>query len=297
MQNEGATEAIKATPAGTLIVGFFVVLVLGFILYRMLTPQARNVTAMGPYALLGSTTADMPKNTQISLFDMSVFQPGDEAWYMRVLRALRILGARNTGRASMGNNFTFSGFYYMEDTNIERIPLKTTGEFDFKPTVYIIGVGEIRLDPIHQKARITLKAHGSTITNIDIDNVTVAKWNQIAITVIGRTVDVYLNGVLARSAQMNNVPLVYPLGVMLETAPEYVGQAGLFQAWPERLTVSEIARNYARNVDTRGKPLIPDSQLRWGDVWKRIGEQFCSVGFCGFDFSVGPLQYIDYEFA
>ena len=294
-QNVAATAA---TPAGTLVIGVIVVLIVGFILYRLLTPQARDVTAMGPYVLQG-VGADIPKNTEISLFDMTAFQPNAEAWYMRALRTLRILGARNAGRASMGNNFTFSGFYYMEDTNIERIPLKTGGEFNFKPTVQIIGVGKLTLDPIHQKARWTLTPHNATEeTNIDIDNVVVAKWNQITLTVIGRTVDVYLNGALAKSALLENVPLVYPLGVMLNMAPDYTGQAGLFQAWPERLTVSEVARNYARNVDTRGKPLIPDSsRLKWGDVLKRIGEQFCSVGFCGFDFAAGPLQYIDYEFA
>jgi hypothetical protein len=297
MQNSfGGPNAATATPTGTLVIGVIVVLIVGFILYRLLTPQARDVTAMGPYTLQG-VGADIPKNSEISLFDMTAFQPNAEAWYMRVLRTLRILGARNTGRAAMGNNFTFSGFYYMEDTNMERIPFKTGGEFSFKPTVQIIGVGKLTLDPIHQKARWTFTPHNSPETNVDIDNVAVAKWNQITLTVIGRTVDVYLNGVLAKSALLDNVPLVYPLGVMLNMAPDYTGQAGLFQAWPERLTVSEVARNYARNVDTRGKPLIPDSALKWGDVFKQIGDQFCSIGFCGFDLAAGPLQYIDYEFA
>jgi hypothetical protein len=304
MQNSfGVPTSQTVTSTGTLIVGFFVTLVVGFILYRILTPQAREVAALGPYKLERITT-ETPKNTQISIFNMSAFQAQEEAWYMRVLRWLRVLGARNTGTVAMGNNFTFSGFYYMEDTNAERIGFKTTGEYNFKPTVYIVGVGDITLDPIHQKAFITIKqTNGSTTSNIkpnttiEIDNMTVAKWNQLTLTVVGRTVDVYLNGVLAKSAQLENVPPAYPLGILLETSPDFAGQAGLFQAWPERLTVSQVARNYARNVDTRGKPLIPDAALRWWDVWSQFASQLCSVGFCGFDFAAGPLQYIDYEYA
>jgi hypothetical protein len=50
-------------------------------------------------------------------------------------------------------------------------------------------------------------------------------------------------------------------------------------------------------VDLRGKPAIPDGGLEWGEVWKTLKEKLCKVGFCGYNYSVGPLQYVDYQFA
>ena len=191
----------------------------------------------------------------------------------------------------------------MEDTSAERIPQIAQGEFKFKPTLHILGVGSIILDPIYQKALIRItpltNLYGEAkFQDIEIPNVSVAKWHQIAVTVIGRSVDVYLNGFLVKSALLENVPVIYPVGVELETVPDYVGQAGLFQAWPTRLTVSEVARNYKQNTDLRGKPLLPDHQISFSDIWNKLKEQLCtSVGFCGVSFNVGPMQYIDYEYA
>ena len=91
--------------------------------------------------------------------------------------------------------------------------------------------------------------------------------------------------------------LLAPVGLLLETIPDFSGQAGLFQAWPGRLTGPEGIRNYKRNTDLRGKPAIPEQAVDFSEVWNTLKEGLCKIGFCGFKYDVGPLQYVDYEFA
>lgn len=271
-------------------------------LYWVFRPRAQEVTALGPYKLHG-VGLEAPKSSRITLFDVSdLNRTDDDNWIVRALKNIFGFG-RQTGGNKLGNNFTVSGFFYMDDISAERIPQVAAGEFKFKPTLFILGVGTITLDPIYQKARVRI----SPLTNlfgeqkyedIEIPNVTVAKWHQITVAVLGRSVDVYLNGVLVKSALLENVPTIYPVGVELETVPDFIGQAGLFQAWGSRLTVSEVARNYKRNTDLRGKPFIPDPTIGLSDMLSKIKEQMCAnLGFCGFSMSTGPLQYIDYEYA
>jgi hypothetical protein len=189
--------------------------------------------------------------------------------------------------------------------NRERIPIAgPAGDFRFKPFLFLLGVGDILLDPIHQMARVRIKPltqgaliNPDTVTSIDVDNFMIARWNQLTVTLEGRTVDIYLNGVLAKSTLLDNLPILNPVGILLETSPDFSGQAGLFQAWPRRLTESQIAVNYARNADTRGKPRIPDVGYTLAEFLKGFRTEFCSLGFCGNLLNTGPLNYVDYEFA
>lgn len=254
----------------------FAVLIGIFVYFR---PKAQDFVVMGPYVLKGASSKQTG-DTIVTLFDQSQL-------------------------SNLGNNFTFSGFVYMDDTNAERIPLAgPKGDFRFKQLIQILGVGGIVCDPVHQMLRVQINPLATSAIlkregpmNIDIDGFMAAKWNQITVCVEGRSVDVYLNGVLAKSALLENVPVLYPVGVLLETSPDFSGQAGLFQAWPRRLTTNEVARNYKRNADTRGKPLIPDPVFSLSDFWNQLTSQLCKIGFCGYNFSTGPLQYVDYEYA
>jgi hypothetical protein len=261
-----------------LVVGAIVII--GVLLYFYFRKKSQEVTVLGPYELKGVSNTSQ-QSSQETLVDSSQLS------------------------TSMGNNFTFSMFLYMNDTNAERIPIAgPAGDFRFKPLVYILGVGTITADPIHQKARVTLQPlTDQAVTGVNspveiiLDEFLVARWNQLTFSVEGRSVDVYLNGVLIKSALMENVPVLAPVGLLLETIPDFTGQAGLFQTWPRRLTGSEVLANYKRNVDLRGKPAIPDPVLSWQDIVKNFKVNLCKVGICGLDYKTGPLQYVDYEFA
>ncbi len=279
IENTVASKVPAISSRTYTILAVIVLLIVGAAAYYYFRPKAEDVTVMGPYDLAG--TSGDSKSNQETLFDQSQLS------------------------TKTGNNFTFSMFVYMDDTNAERIPIGgPRGEFRFKSLVSILGVGTITLDPIHQMARITAQPLADTAilkrdtrVNIDIPDVVVARWNQLVVSVEGRSVDVYLNGNLVKSALMENVPVLYPVGVLLETVPDFSGQAGLFQAWPRRLTMEEVQRNYKKNVDLRGKPRIPDKTVSVSDVFKKIGDMFCKAGFCAYSFNAGPLNYVDYEYA
>lgn len=279
-RNISTGGGFKLTAPVTILISTCVLIIVGVLLYLYFRKKSYEVTVMGPYNLKGVTHASSD-SSQETLLDSSQLN------------------------SSMGNNFTFSMFLYMDDTNAERIPIAgPSGEFRFKPLVYILGVGTITVDPLHQKALLTLQPltdntikKTDTPVNVVIDNFLVARWNQLTFSVEGRSVDVYMNGILIKSTLMENVPILAPVGLILETIPDFSGQAGLFQAWPHRLTGSEVLLNYKRNVDLRGKPSIPEVTVNFSEILNYFKTNLCKIGFCGFKYDVGPLQYIDYEFA
>lgn len=261
--------------SNTQIIVFIVVLLFtaAILLYLWLKPKADDVTVMGPFVLKGAGNG----------------VPSEQ----------KVLFTQTQIDSSLGNNFTLSFFVYMDDSNRERIPLTgPDGDFNFKQFINVVGVGSVMLDPIHQRAHIRVAPLGKTATHIQIDNFMVARWNQITLTLEGRTLDIYINGVLSKSALLENLPILKPVLVTMETSPDFSGQSGLIQAWPRRLTASAIAANYKRNTDTRGKPLIPDVVPALSSIWDAMRQGFCDAGFCAFALpKVGGLQYVDYQFA
>jgi len=247
------------------------ILVVGALIYWWFKSQDVTKTVLGPYVLNGTATA----NSTDTIFSQADVE------------------------SVLGNNFTLSFFVYMDDVNRERIPIGgPEGEFRFKPLVYILGVGDLLIDPIHQVGRLRIKPLNPELaTSVDIDNFMIARWNQVTITMEGRSVDIYLNGAIVTSTLLENLPSLKPLGVLLEKSPDFAGQAGLFQAWPRRLTEQEIVRNYKRNTDTRGKPLIPDGGPSVFDILRDMVKGLCGLGFCGFRFHTGEMEYVDYDFA
>jgi len=251
--------------------------IIGAIVWWWLQPRAKEVTVLGPYVLRSEQHAEST---------VTVFKQSDID-------------------LSLGNNFTLSFFVYMSGVNRENIPIAgPKGDFRFKPFLYILGVGDVLLDPIHQIARVRIKPLAPVnqmdrdgMVHIDIENFMIERWNQLTITLEGRSVDIYVNGALASSTLLSNLPVLNPVGVLLETSPDFAGQAGLFQGWARRLTESDVARNYKRNTDTRGKPLIPDVPFSFWDVWNQLTKNLCDMGFCGFRLDVGGLEYVDYEYA
>jgi hypothetical protein len=281
--------------ARVFVVAVLTVVVIAGIIFWYLKPRANNALAIGPYVLRDPRKLDGSSKGG---------KPGgaDPQW-------ISVLTAEQAINTS-ANNITCSFFVYMDEVNRERIPIGSPdGDYRFQHLVTIgVPIG-IMLDPIHQKLILDIaQAHvadantapKANIKRLVIENVMVAKWNQITVTVEGRTVDIYVNGILKTSTLLDNVAFSKFYGLMLNTSPDFSGQAGLFQMWPRRLTVSEISENYRRNTDTRGKPLIPDIQPTWRDILDGMKINICrNTGICGFgvQVAVSPLQYVNYEFA
>jgi len=212
---------------------------------------------------------------------------------------------------SLKSNFTIGFFIYMDKVNDERIPFAgPKGDYRFKPLVKLLGVGEFILDPVHQTALLKLSPLVPLMMNgqlspppqAEIERVMNARWNQITIAVEGRSIDIYLNGEHATSLILENLTWTNPTGVLLETSPDFWGQAGMIQAWPRRLTEKEIWENYKHVTDLRGKPNIPDGQPTFKSIWHELYNVMCHAGFCpnkgnrkGDD--VNGFEYVDYEYA
>jgi len=202
---------------------------------------------------------------------------------------------------SLGNNFSMGFFVYMDKINESRIPFAgSKGDNRFKPFVNILGVGSIFVDPIHQEARFSVNTASPEFgkkADLTVDSFLIARWNQVILTVEGRTVDMYINGNLRTSALLKNIPAWSPVGVLLETSPDFSGQAGLFQAWPYRLTEAAVMKNYKQYTDTRGKPLIPDVGPTPSDILSHFKIDLCKYGFCLKQKLKSPTEYVNYEYA
>ncbi len=272
----GSGGAMGLSTTQIVLIAAVALLVAAVALFWWLKPRADDVTVLGPIELKGAGT--------------DKGGAGDTT---------KVLFTQSQLDTSLGNNFTLSMFVYMEDSNRERIPLTVPdGDFKFKAFVNVMGVCAIMLDPIHQRAHIYMGTLGGKYTHIQIENFMVARWNQLTLTLEGRTLDVYINGALAKSALLENLPMLKPVMVTMETSPDFSGQAGLIQAWPRRLTASAVAANYKRNTDTRGKPLIPDVKPTLGAIWDSMKQGLCDAGFCAFKLpTVGGLEYVDYQYA
>jgi hypothetical protein len=220
-----------------------------------------------------------------------------------------LLDADQQIRAS-GNNITCSFFFFVKDLLSERIPIQDPDKLQYFFSISnVIGIKynpitqecviDIQQTPPHTDHTDQMKQKEVSLRTMTVPNVYTSKWNQMTVTVEGRTIDVFINGRLATSALLDNVPIASFSGVSLNLSPDFTGQAALIQVWPERKTSSEILHNYQINTDTRGRPIVPEPSLKIGFVLERMKNTFCkSTGMCGLSaMSDTPLDYVEYEFA
>jgi len=268
-----------------IVVLLIIAVAIVYILYFM--PKSDETTVLGPFVLDGIKSEHQRGSTLKSVLTTAQLSK------------------------SLKSNFTVSFFIYMDKLNMERIPFAgPEGDYRFKPLVKLIGVGDFVLDPVHQKALVRLTPLVPTMMNgqftpppyAEIDHVMNSRWNQITIAVEGRSIDLYLNAHHATSLILENLTWTNPTGMLLETAPDFWGQAGMIQAWPRRLTEKEIWENYKHVTDLRGKPNIPDAQPTFKSIWHELYKLMCHAGFCpnkGKQSKGGNngLEYVDYEYA
>lgn len=260
-----------------------------YVLYFM--PKSDETTVKGPFVLTGRPSEhDSAGSTMKSILTQ-----------VQLSKALK-------------SNFTISYFIYMDKVNTERIPFAgPKGDYRFKPLLKMIGFGEFVLDPVHQTALLRLKPLVPVTMNnkfnpvpyAEIENVMNSRWNQITIAVEGRSIDIYLNARHATSLILDNLTWTNPTGVLLETSPDFWGQAGMVQAWPRRLNEKQIWENYKHVTDYQGRPNIPDGQTTFKSIWHELYKVMCQAGFCPNkgkkqrNGSGGPggMEYVDYEYA
>jgi hypothetical protein len=120
------------------------------------------------------------------------------------------------------------------------------------------------------------------------------RWNQLTLTLEGRTLDIYVNGQLSQSALLNNVP---PSGnASITIVPNSVmGSAAYAQVWSRRLTVAEVGNNYVSTSDSQGRPFIGNTLLA---PLQHIPNLFCPGGDCDVTTpTASPAQQWEFPYA
>jgi len=277
-------------PRFIFLIVVLLIIVVGIVYVLYFMPKSDETTVLGPFVLNGIPSEADSGGSKLQ----------------------SVLTARQLSK-SLKSNFTVSFFIYMDKLNMERIPFAgPEGEYRFKPLVKLIGVGEFVLNPVHQRALLRLTPLVPSVMNgnfkpppyAEIEKVMNSRWNQITIAVEGRSIDIYLNSKHATSLILENLTWTNPTGMLLETSPDFWGQAGMIQAWPRRLTEREIVENYKRVTDLRGKPNIPDAKPTFKSIWHELYKLMCHAGFCPNNRkgsqngrNTNGLEYVDYEYA
>lgn len=154
---------------------------------------------------------------------------------------------RGTVRTQMTGSYSIAMFL-----RIDSVPDMRAGA---TPVMVFPGVWKLNYNPATESLVLMILDQ-----IVIIPRFTLQRWNQLTLTLEGRTLDVYVNGKLMTSAHLSNVP---PQGTAsITVVPENVmGTVALAQVWNRRLTVSDVAANYATMADSQGQPFLGPSIL------------------------------------
>jgi hypothetical protein len=167
-----------------------------------------------------------------------------------------IIVDRGTAKSTLKNSYTIAFFLNITavpDMRVEATPLLIW------PGVWGLGYNAGQESLVwtivpYPDAQQTM----SPTLTIKLPKVTMQRWNQVAITFEGRTMDFYINGSLIQSNTLTNLP--QPPSASITKVPNgAMGQIAYIQSWPRRLTMGEIADNYTSVSDSQGRPLLTTS--------------------------------------
>jgi hypothetical protein len=113
---------------------------------------------------------------------------------------------------------------------------------------------------------------------VTLPKVALQRWNQITMTFEGRTLDLYVNGVLTKSAILHNMPQVARSSITLVPGG-IIGQIAYVQLWPRRLTVADTQANYTDTSDSQGRPYLGPAYFQALETIS-LPNLFCPSGNC-----------------
>ena len=183
---------------------------------------------------------------------------------------------RDTSVKNMAGTYTLA--FYIK---IDAVPDMRAGA---TPLMTWNSIWDLAYNPAQEQLIWTFKQTSTSTSNlvvpepVTLGNVPPQKWTQIVIGFEGRSVDLYVDGTLAQSVTLNNMPPSAASSITLVPGG-LMGQVAYVQLWPRRLTVSETANNYTDTSDSQGRPFLGPSILRTlGDI--KLPNLFCPSGNC-----------------
>ena len=201
---------------------------------------------------------------------------------------------RLTTLNQMSGSYTLS-FYI----RIDAVPDMRNGA---TPLIIWPGIWELMYNPAEESASLIFSQTRDQATTaptpdtVTIPGLPLQRWTQVTVTMAGRTVDVYLNGALAHSAQLQNLPQSAQSSIVLH--PNLVmGQLAYIQVWSRRLLVGEVAANYTDTSDSQGRPFLGVGFLSAFSFLK-VPNLFCPSGNCNPTTPTAPAsQHWEFPYA
>jgi hypothetical protein len=182
---------------------------------------------------------------------------------------------RPTASSTLQSTYTLS-FYLMidavPDMRVAATPLLTW------PNVWNLGYNAAQEQLVWDFQQTPDRATMAQPESVILTPIPMQKWTQIAITSEGRTVDMYVNGVLTTSSTLSN--LTPSVNSSITIVPgDVMGQIAYVQVWPRRLRVSEIANNYRDTSDSQGRPFVDPGFFK-ALTTLSVPNLFCPNGDC-----------------
>ena len=194
-----------------------------------------------------------------------------------------ILIDRKTVSKNMAGSYTLS--YYVRIDAVPDMRAEAT------PMISYPGVWSMNYNPSHEELVWIIND-----SRVSLKSVPLQRWTQVTISFEGRTIDLYINGILVKSHILSHLP---PLGnASISIIPGGImGQLAYVQMWSRRLTVSEIEQNNRNTSNSRGYPnLGPEFLNALKNV--KLPNIFCPAGGCtSLDPVAGPTQRWEFPYA
>jgi hypothetical protein len=163
---------------------------------------------------------------------------------------------RSVTRTTLKNSYTLAFFLNITavpDMRVQATPILTW------PGVWTLGYNAGHEKLVWDVSQVMdISGTPGIAQKIALPNVPMQRCTQIAITFEGRSFDFYINGALAESITLRNMP--YSSTSSITKVPNGVmGNISYIQSWPRRLTMGEVTDNYNSVSDSQGCPLLTKS--------------------------------------
>lgn len=196
-------------------------------------------------------------------------------------------------------SFTFSNYLYIDGVTEQRANPQTLWRWGINdPVRNSFATMIASYIPAEEKIRYDF-ANASTgdinkITSVDVPNINPHKWFHTAIAIEGRTIDIYVNGVHAKSVQLPNVLKQATDGIQMVGNSGILGKMALWSITESRLSEQEVLSQYKATSDNIGNPILP---VDYSFIWKFPSFNLCpGMPWC--EEVVGDCKtYVKYEYA
>jgi hypothetical protein len=184
---------------------------------------------------------------------------------------------RPTAQASMRGTYTLA--FYLRIDSVPDMRAEATQLMGW-PGVWTLNYNAAKEQLIWQFQQTPDASLEIGPENVVLSGVPLQRWTQVAIGFAGRTMDLYVDGQLASSHTLSNLPPTANSSVVLLSTNEVMGDIASVQLWPRRLKINEMADNYTETSDSQGRPFIDPGFFNALSNITTIPNLFCPGGNC-----------------